>query len=94
LGSIIDERKRRIKGFTSGYLFQSGLITIEQLDSALERQLELTIQGRALSLGEVLVEMGIVTRDQLNQAQTRQWTEEIEERTSQGGRKGEDGRSV
>jgi hypothetical protein len=74
------ERKRRIKGFISGYLLESGLITIEQLDMGLERQLELIVQGRVLRLGEVLVETGAITREQLEQAQTRMWTDEVEAR--------------
>lgn len=78
MGSAREERKRRIKGFVSGYLFDCGAMTVEQLDAALERQLELAVQGRPLPLGEVLVETGAVTRDQLSQAQTLQWTERVE----------------
>jgi hypothetical protein len=82
MSSMSEERKRRIKGFIGGYLFESGLLTLEQLDSALERQLELIVQGRALRLGEVLVEMGVITRGQLEQAKTRQWTDEAEARAA------------
>jgi hypothetical protein len=71
MGSILEDRTRRIKGFIGGYLFEAGLITLEQLDKALERQLELIAQGRPLRLGEVLVEMGAVTREQLDQVQNR-----------------------
>jgi hypothetical protein len=79
------ERKRIIKGFVIGYLFEAGLITLEQLDLALERQLELIVEGRTLSLGEVLVEMGVVTQEQLDRVQTRRWTDEVEERTASAG---------
>lgn len=75
MASIREERIRRIKGFISGYLFEAGAITLEQLDAALERQLELIAQGRPLRLGEVLVEMGAITREQLVQAQNRDSTD-------------------
>ena len=75
---MIPERKRRVKGFITGYLFEAGLLTLEQLDSALERQLHLTVQGRSLSLGEVLVEMGIISREQLERVRAIRWTEEAD----------------
>ena len=77
MGPASEERKRPIQGFIAGYLFDRGLITLEQLDSALERQLELIVQGRPMRLGEVLVEMGAVTREQLTQARAHQ-TEKVE----------------
>jgi hypothetical protein len=80
MSSIRGERMRPIRGFIGGCLFEAGLITLEQLDAALERQLELIAQGRSMRLGEVLVQMGAVTREQLEQAQSRQWTEEEETR--------------
>jgi hypothetical protein len=85
------ERKRIIKGFIVGHLFEAGLITLEQLDSALERQLELIVKGDNLSLGEVLVEMGIITREELDRVRSREWTNDVEFHTvptraeSQGG---------
>lgn len=85
MGSMSEERKRRIKGFIGGFLFESGLITLEQLDLALERQLELNVHGRGLRLGEVLVDMGVITKEQLDQAHVRQWTEEMEARTAPAG---------
>lgn len=79
-----EERKRRIRGFLTGYLFEAGLITIEQLDLALERQLELVVQGRSLPLGDVFVEMGVITREQLDLVRNRQWTDEAETRLKRG----------
>ncbi len=61
-----DERKLAIPGFIGGYLYEAGWITLEQLDAALDRQLELGAQGRSLRLGEVLVEMGAISREQLD----------------------------
>jgi hypothetical protein len=84
------ERKRIIKGFIIGYMFEAGLITLEQLDLALERQLELIVQGHALSLGEVLVEMGVVTREQFDRVQTRRWTDEVEARAAPAGGDGQE----
>ncbi len=67
-----DERKRAIPGFIGGYLYEAGWITLEQLDTALDRQLELSARGKTLRLGEVLVEMGAISREQLEQALERQ----------------------
>jgi hypothetical protein len=75
MSSIGEERTRRIIGFIGGYLFEAGKITLEQLDAALDRQLELTVQGRPLRLGQVLVETGAITQDDLEQAHSRQQAE-------------------
>ncbi len=76
MSSIREQRTRRIVGFICGYLFDAGLVTLDQLDAALERQLQLTAQGRSLRLGGVLVEMGVITREQLQQATKRESNEE------------------
>lgn len=68
---IVEERRRRISGFISGYLLERGWITLEQLDAALERQLELLVQKRPAPLGELLVTMGALTRAQLEEAMAR-----------------------
>ncbi len=67
-----DERKSAIPGCSGGYLYEAGWITREQLDAALDRQLELSVQGKLLRLGEVLVEMGAISRSQLEQALVQQ----------------------
>lgn len=72
MSSIAEERTRRIPGFTCGYLFEAGKLTLEQLDLALERQLSLQAQGRALRLCDVLVELGVITRADLESALSRQ----------------------
>ena len=87
---MIPERKRRIKGFITGYLFEDGLLTLEQLDFALERQLDLIVQGRPLPLGEVLIEMGIITREQLERVRAIQWSEEAERQGARVKSDGED----
>jgi hypothetical protein len=88
------ERKRIIKGFIVGYLFEAGLITLDQLDVAMERQLELIVQGRTLSLGEVLVETGVITREQFDRIKTRQWTNETELGSVPKGGSGQEGVDV
>ncbi len=50
------------------YLVAQSLITPEQLQRGLGRQAELRRQGQALPLGEVLVHLGYIERDQLRQA--------------------------
>ncbi len=81
-----DERKLAIPGFVGGYLYEAGLITLEQLDAALDRQLELTVNGRPLRLGEVLVEMGAITPEQLAQALNQQIVDKAKIRRAPGGR--------
>lgn len=85
MGSATEERKRRIKGFISGYLFESGALTAKELDAALERQLELAVQGIETRLGEVLVQTGAVTQDQLAHAQALQRAGNPDSRPEPGG---------
>jgi hypothetical protein len=66
------DRARPVGGFLIGYLFEAGALTVTQLDAALERQLHLAGQGRSVRIGEVLLEMGVLTREQLDQAQRRE----------------------
>ncbi len=79
-----DERKCVIPGFIGGYLYEAGWITKEQLDAALDRQLDLSARGRTLRLGEVLVEMGAISRGQLEQALARQASDKEKLRRAQG----------
>jgi hypothetical protein len=72
------ERKRRIIGFIGGYLIQAGALTLEQLDRGLDNQLRLSAQGRQLRLGQVLIEMGTISQQQLALALERQAAEEAE----------------
>jgi two-component system sensor histidine kinase BarA len=54
------------------FLMKKGYITEMQLDGALVRQGELSRQGRRETLGQVLLEMKIVTREQLELASVEQ----------------------
>lgn len=72
------ERRRRIIGFIGGYLIDDGALTLPDLDRALVVQLRLQAQGRQMRLGEVLIEMGLITREQLTRALERQQREEAE----------------
>ncbi|MBI4786108.1 MAG: hypothetical protein HY782_03560 [Chloroflexi bacterium] len=73
---VEQERARRIIGFIGGYLIDDGALRLEDLDRGLEMQLRLAAQGRQARLGEVLIEMGIITREQLARALKRQAHEE------------------
>ncbi len=81
-----DDRKQVIPGFIGGYLYEAGWITVEQLDAALDRQLDLNAQGRTLRLGEVLVEMGAISQRQLEQALDRQAVDKAKIRRAPGNR--------
>lgn len=54
------------------YLLNQGLITEDQLQVGLRRQAELSAQGDHRLLGKTLVEMGLVDRETLDRAVTRQ----------------------
>lgn len=50
------------------YLVRRGIVTQDQLEQAERRQGELQRQGRRISFGDLLYEMGFVSRRQLDQA--------------------------
>ncbi|MEW6288106.1 MAG: ATP-binding protein [Chloroflexota bacterium] len=54
------------------YLIQKGLITPEQLQTALNHQLKQTEKGTPILLGQALVDLGFLTRTDLDQAVTEQ----------------------
>ena len=54
------------------YLLEQGLLTGEQLDSALVRQREMSDRGQRRLLGQTLLEMKLVDRETLDRAVTRQ----------------------
>ncbi|MCJ7678199.1 MAG: HAMP domain-containing histidine kinase [Anaerolineales bacterium] len=54
------------------YLLEQGLLTGEQLDSALVRQREMSDRGQRRRLGQTLLEMKLVDRETLDRAVTRQ----------------------
>ncbi|HET7011285.1 MAG TPA: ATP-binding protein [Anaerolineales bacterium] len=54
------------------YLMEQGLITTEQLRVALERQKESAARGERRLLGQTLTEMGVIDRETLDRAITRQ----------------------
>ena len=66
---IEEERTRRIVGFIGGYLVEDGAVTLADLDRGLDMQLRLAAQGRHVRLGQVLIEMGIITAEQLEHAE-------------------------
>ncbi len=54
------------------YLIQKGLITPENLQTALDHQLKQTEKGTPLLLGQALIDLGFITRTDLDQAVTEQ----------------------
>ena len=64
--------QKRLNGFIGGYLIDDGALQIEDLDLGLIRQIELALDGRPARLGEVLVQLGLITLPQLEQAIQRQ----------------------
>jgi len=62
--------------FIGNYFLDDGIITLEDLDRALVKQLAWAVQGRPLKIGEVLMEMRLITRAQLNDVLARQAQDE------------------
>jgi signal transduction histidine kinase len=54
------------------YLVKSGYITDLQLQTALEEQKRLAQQGQPETIGQILLSMGVVTRERLDRASMRQ----------------------
>jgi signal transduction histidine kinase len=54
------------------YLMQKGLISGEDLQQALDYQLEQTAKGNAVLLGQALIDLHIIERAELDQAVTEQ----------------------
>ncbi len=54
------------------YLLEQGLLRQDELQAALQRQAELAASGQRRFLGQTLVEMGLIDRETLDRAVTRQ----------------------
>lgn len=54
------------------YLVQKGLITDENLKTALDHQLKETDKGNSILLGQALIDLDLITRSDLDQAVTEQ----------------------
>jgi signal transduction histidine kinase len=54
------------------YLVQKGLITAENLQTALDHQLKETDKGNSILLGQALIDLGFIERADLDQAVTEQ----------------------
>ncbi|WP_298820167.1 hypothetical protein [Chloroflexus sp.] len=50
------------------YLVEKGYITAAQLEAALAEQIRLDLQGKRLSLGELLVKMHLLSKEKIDQA--------------------------
>ena len=70
----IRREKKKFVGFIGGYLIDAGVLTLEQLDRGILRQIRLAEEGQVTKLGQVLIDLGYITRADLARA--------IERRTS------------
>ena len=59
---------RALGKFIGNYLLEDRALTLEDLDRALQTQLELAIRGQLIKIGYVLVHMGVITPQQLRRA--------------------------
>ena len=67
----IKKGKRKFIGFIGGYLIEDGVLTLEQLDRGLLRQLNLAEAGRSVHLEQVLIDLGYVTKQDIARATER-----------------------
>jgi hypothetical protein len=72
----IKKEKRKFIGFIGGYLIDDGVLTLEELDRGLLRQLHLAEDGRVTKLGDVLIDMGYISRADLTRALQRWATDQ------------------
>lgn len=63
---------RALGKFIGNYLLEDRALTLEDLDRALQKQLELAMSGQPMKIGDVLVQMGVITPEQLRRALERQ----------------------
>lgn len=63
---------RALGKFIGNYLLGDRVLTLEDLDRALQKQLELAMAGQPMKIGAVLVGMGVITPEQLRRALERQ----------------------
>ena len=64
----IKKEKKRFIGFVGGYLIDDGVLTLEQLDRGIVRQIRLAEQGQVTKLGQVLIDLGYITPTDLARA--------------------------
>jgi len=64
----IKKEKKKFIGFIGGYLIDAGVLTLEQLDRGILRQIHLAEEGRVIKLGEVLIDLGFITQADLTRA--------------------------
>lgn len=73
----IKKEKKKFIGFIGGYLIDDRVLTLEQLDRGILRQMYLAEEGRVIKLGQVLVEMGFVTQADLARAMERHAADQV-----------------
>ena len=72
----IKREKKKFIGFIGGYLIDAGVLTLEELDRGILRQIHLAEEGRVSKLGEVLIDLGYITSADLTSAMQRRLTDQ------------------
>ncbi|MBI5304876.1 MAG: hypothetical protein HY868_22265 [Chloroflexi bacterium] len=69
---------KALKKYIGNYLLDDGVVVLEDLDRALQKQIAWAAQGRSVKIGDVLIEMQLITRAQLENALARQARDAME----------------
>ncbi len=83
----IRKGKRKFVGFIGGYLIDDGVLTLEQLDRGILRQMRLAEEGQVTKLGQVLIDLGYITQTDLTRAAQRRWTDQAKLKARSGKQK-------
>jgi len=83
----IKKEKKKFIGFIGGYLIDAGVLTLEQLDRGILRQIRLAEEGRVTKLGQVLIDMGYITQADLASATQRRVSDQAKMKGKVGKKK-------
>jgi len=83
----IKKEKKKFIGFIGGYLIDAGVLTLEQLDRGILRQIRLAEEGRVSKLGEVLIDLGYITQTDLARAMQHRQSDQAKLRSPSGKKK-------
>lgn len=64
----IKKEKKKFIGFIGGYLIDAGVLTLEELDRGILRQIRMAEEGHVTKLGQALIDLGYITQADLASA--------------------------
>ena len=83
----IKKEKKKFIGFIGGYLIDAGVLTLEELDRGILRQIRMAEEGHVAKLGQVLIDMGYITQADLASAMQRRMSDQAKLKGQSGKKK-------